>query len=138
MSGAIEHSGTVVAVEEGRVDVELAVGDACEACSAKILCGMGVSDRKVVHVFTSMAGYYAVGEQVEVSVERYMGVKAVVYAYIVPFVLMLAVLLILFGAGANDLVAGLSCLGAVGIYYLVFYFFRHRFEKEITFKINKI
>lgn len=138
MSGAIEHSGTVIAVEDGRVDVELSVGDACGACSAKILCGMGEREGKVVNVFTSMARYYAVGEQVEVSVERYMGVKAVVYAYIVPFVLMLAVLLILFGIGADDLTAGLSCLGAVGIYYLVFYFFRHRFEKEITFKIRKI
>ncbi|MBE6209602.1 MAG: Fis family transcriptional regulator [Rikenellaceae bacterium] len=134
----IEHKAVVVAVEGSVVEVEMTVEEACAGCRAKEICGVGTGERRVVAVHDSMAQYYEVGEQVSISIEEIMGVKAVIYTYIIPFFIMITLLLGLKAAEASDLVAGGSALLAAGLYYVVLWFFRSRLEKEIVFKIKKL
>ncbi|MBR2333572.1 MAG: SoxR reducing system RseC family protein [Rikenellaceae bacterium] len=138
MKKYIEHKAVVVAVEGSVVEVEMTVEEACAGCRAKEICGVGTSERRVVAVHDSMAQYYEVGEQVSISIEEIMGVKAVIYTYIIPFFIMITLLLGLKAAEASDLVAGGSALLAAGLYYVVLWFFRSRLEKEIVFKIKKL
>lgn len=134
----IEHIGKVLFVEGDRIDVEMTVESACSTCKAAKACGMGESKDKVVSLLTATASHYEAGDEVMVSIEKRMGIKAATYAYIFPFFVMLIVLFALFEAGFAETVAGLSALGAVAIYYIGLYFFRHRIEKEIIFKLRKI
>ncbi len=134
----IEHKAVVVAVEGSVVEVEMTVEEACAGCRVKEICGVGPGERRVVAVHDSMAQYYEVGEQVSISIEEIMGVKAVIYTYIIPFFIMITLLLGLKAAEASDLVAGGSALLAAGLYYVVLWFFRSRLEKEIVFKIKKL
>ena len=66
-----------------------------------------------------------------------MGIKAVYYAYIFPFLFVMAVLLILLQSGCGELTSGLAALGALGLYYVILYLLRDRIAKEITFKVSK-
>ena len=134
----IEHKAVVVAVEGSVVEVEMTVEEACAGCRAKEICGVGTGERRIVAVHDSMAQYYEVGEQVSISIEDIMGVKAVIYTYIIPFFIMITLLLGLKAMEASDLTAGGSALLAAGIYYVVLWFFRSRLEKEIVFKIKKL
>lgn len=134
----LEHRATVEYVEGDRIDVRLHVEGACATCRAAKACGMGDSEDKVISLLTASAGQYAVGEEIIVSIERRMGIKAATYAYIIPFFIMIAVLFVLFGVGATETVAGLSSLGALVLYYVVLRCFRNRIEKEIVFKLRKI
>jgi sigma-E factor negative regulatory protein RseC len=134
----IEHKAVVVAVEGSVVEVEMTVEEACAGCRAKEICGVGTGERRIVAVHDSMAQYYEVGEQVSISIEDIMGVKAVIYTYIIPFFIMITLLLGLKAMEASDLIAGGSALLAAGIYYVVLWFFRSRLEKEIVFKIKKL
>lgn len=134
----IEHPGRVLAIDGDRIDVQMTVDSACAACKAAAACGMGESRDKVVSLLTASASLYKEGEEVMVSIERRMGVKAATYAYIFPFFIMVAVLLIMFQIGFAETAAGLSALGSIGVYYIVLYFFRNRIEKEIIFKLRKI
>ena len=138
MEKPIEHRGRVVLVEGDRIDVEMTVEGACATCRAAKACGMGESEDKVVSLLTASAGMYRVGDEVMVSIERRLGNKAATYAYIFPFFIMVAVLLVMFEAGFSETVTGLSSLGAIAVYYVVLAFFRHRIEKEIVFKLRKI
>ena len=123
MEKPIEHKGRVVLVEGDRIDVEMTVEGACATCKAAKACGMGESRDKVVSLLTASAGLYEVGDEVMVSIERKMGIKAATYAYIFPFFIMVAVL---------------SSLGAIAVYYAVLACFRHRIERDIIFKLRKI
>lgn len=134
----IEHKGKVLFVEGDRIDVEMTVESACATCRAAKACGMGESKDKVVSLLTATASHYKAGDAVMVSIEKKMGIKAATYAYIFPFFVMLVVLFALFELGYPETVAGLSALGAVVFYYVGLYFFRHRIEKEIIFKLRKI
>lgn len=98
MEKPIEHKGRVVLVEGDRIDVEMTVEGACATCKAAKACGMGESRDKVVSLLTASAGLYEVGDEVMVSIERKMGIKAATYAYIFPFFIMVAVLLVMFEA----------------------------------------
>ena len=134
MEKPIEHKGRVVLVEGDRIDVEMTVEGACATCKAAKACGMGESRDKVVSLLTASAGLY----EVMVSIERKMGIKAATYAYIFPFFIMVAVLLVMFEAGFSETAAGLSSLGAIAVYYAVLACFRHRIERDIIFKLRKI
>lgn len=138
MEKPIEHKGRVLYIEGDRIDVEMTVEGACAACKAAKACGMGESRDKVVSLLTAAASHYEAGEEVMVSIERKMGIKAATYAYIFPFFIMVFVLLTMFQLGFAETVAGLSALGSIGVYYIVLYFLRNRIEKEIIFKLRKI
>lgn len=134
----IEHEGVIFDKFGNRIDISLLPVAGCGDCKAKALCGMDGQDEKVVSVMVTDPSKFEVGEKVMVSVTRGMGIKAVVLAYIVPFFLLLGLLLFLLKVGAGEIVAGLSSLGAVAVYYVLLRIFRGRIDKEIAFKISKI
>ena len=111
---------------------------ACAACRAKTLCGMSESQDKLISVVTAAAPHYQIGEEVEVSVQQQMGIKAVMIAYVFPFLLVMAVLLGLLESGVGELTAGLTALGLLAVYYLGLVLFRHRIAKDIVFEIHKL
>lgn len=99
---------------------------------------MSETEEKVVTIFTSDAPAYREGEQVMVSVTRNMGLRAVFLAYVVPFLVLLASLLILLEAGLSEAAAGLISLGILALYYIVLWLMRRRIEREINFNIRKL
>ena len=93
---------------------------------------------------------YKVGDTVEVMVQQKMGWKAVVLAYLLPFFVMLAVMLIgngllamgdgqlAMGDGAKrEAVLGTVALCAMALYYLVLGMFKDKLQKEFSFTARK-
>lgn len=139
MAKLLEHKGVVAAIDEKLVEVEFTVQDACASCAAKGLCGVDGANKRFVTVYEPMARYYSVGEEVMVGVSESMGIRAAVFAYIIPFFVLLgSLLLTLQVAKFTETTAGLTSLGVLGIYYAALWFFRKKIEKEIVFKIRKI
>ncbi len=136
----LEHKGVVSEVGEKMVEVEFVTESACAGCKAKGLCGVDESgeNKRFVTVWEPNAAYYAVGEEVMIGVSEVMGMKAAVYAYIIPFFILLGGLMLTTSLGWGEVAAGLSSLGVMCLYYVVLWFFRRRIEKEIVFKIRKI
>jgi sigma-E factor negative regulatory protein RseC len=138
MAQLLEHKGVVTAVSDGLVEVEFAVQSACSECKAHALCGVASGEKRFVTISDPMASYYAVGEEVMISVSEGMGMKAATWAYIVPFFVLLGSLLLTLHFGLSETVAGLISLGLVAVYYVCLWFFRKRIERDIVFKIRKI
>ena len=132
----MEHDACIVAVypDEKRVEAEMMVSSACGECKAKAVCG-GEKESRIVSAYTSHPELYQVGDQVTISIEQIMGYKAITLSYIVPLVVMLAVLALTHSRW-GDLVAGLSALGACALYYVVLAFFRKRLERVIVFSVK--
>lgn len=120
------------------VEVEFVTESACASCKAKGLCGVDEGNKRFVTVYEPLAQYYSVGEQVMIGVSEVMGMKAAIYAYIIPFFILLGTLLVTLHIGWSETMAGLTSLGLMALYYIVLYLFRRRIEKEIVFKIRKI
>lgn len=137
MAQTVEHIATVIRANDGIVEAELTVQSACAACHARNACGLGEAKRKRVEIATPDAAAYVPGESVVVSVESNMGMTAVLWAYVMPFVVLLCTLIVSAAAGAGDGLAALLSLAATALYYAGLYLCRGRLERKIHFKIHK-
>jgi sigma-E factor negative regulatory protein RseC len=81
---------------------------------------------------------YKLGDTVEVMVQQKMGWKAVVLAYLLPFFVMLAVMLIGNAIWAvREEILGTVALCAMALYYLVLGMFKDKLQKEFSFTARK-
>ena len=137
MGRRIEHRGVVESVSEGMVCVRTERKTACAECHAKGLCGEQGGER-LIKVTTHEASAFEVGEQVIVALENTtMAFSAILWAYLFPLCILLAVLFSAHALHLSDGVAALSSLGATALYYVVLYIMRRYFERKIKFTIIK-
>lgn len=136
-SSEISHKGRVVSVTPEVTTVKIVSESACGACHAKGLCSLGDSKVKMVEVPTSGWSDIRPGDEVEVVLKASMGHKAVLLAYMIPLVLLVAVLLAAVSAGVGELYAGLAAIAAVAVYYFGLWLMRGRLRNEYIFNIKK-
>ena len=137
MGHTIHHKGVVERTEQGRVFVRVEKESACAGCHAKGLCGESGSER-IIEVRTPYAEEYATGDRVVVALERgSMGAMSVVWAYVLPLVVLLVVLFGAHGLGFSDGVSALASIVSVALYYVVLRVARGYFDRKIKFTIIK-
>ena len=137
MGRRIEHRGVVESVATGVVMVRTERKTACAECHAKGLCGEQGGER-VIKVDTAEASTFEPGDKVIVALENTtMAFSAILWAYLFPLCILLAVLFSAHALGFSDGVAALASLGATAIYYVVLYIMRRYFDRKIKFTIIK-
>ena len=137
----IKHDGIVIALEDnGMVRVRILQTSACASCKAKAMCASAESKEK--EILALFVGEEAkrregerqdikLGDEVVVMVQQKMGWKAILLAYMLPFVVMMAVVAIGNGLlGMREEVIGTLALCAMGVYYIVLGFFKDKIQKE--------
>ncbi|NLZ19721.1 MAG: SoxR reducing system RseC family protein [Bacteroidales bacterium] len=132
----IAHRGRIVSITPEVTTVEIVSEPACSACHAKGLCSLGDATVKQVELPTRGWDNYAVGDEVQVILRASMGHKAVWLAYVVPLLVMVAVLLGTLAAGGSELLAGSLAIGAIALYYVLIWLLRGRLRNEYIFNIK--
>lgn len=132
----ISHSGRIVEITPEFTTVEIVSESACGLCHAKGLCGVSESTSKAVQIPTRGWDSYKVGDEVQVVFKATMGHKAVWLAYVIPLLILLAVLLTLLFCGAGELLSALAGFGAVAAYYIVLAMCRDKLQNEYIFNIK--
>ena len=136
MAGDVSHKGRVLSITPEVTTVAIEQHSACSECHAAGLCTLSDVVEKAVEVPTRPFAAYNVGDEVEVVLKASMGFKAVWLAYFIPLIVLLAVILLLAWMGVGEVVAGLSGIGAVAVYYLLLWLFRGKLKNEYTFTIK--
>jgi sigma-E factor negative regulatory protein RseC len=136
MKEQVSHKGRIVRMTPQTTTVAIEQHAACSSCHAAGLCGMADVAEKAVEVPTDPYASYGVGDEVEVVLKASMGMKAVWLAYMIPLVVLLAVILGLVALGVAEVPAGLSGIGAVAVYYLLLWLLRDKFRNEYVFTIK--
>ena len=144
----IKHDGIVIAVNgDGTVLVRIVQTSACAACKAKAMCASAESKEK--EILALFVGEEAkrregerqdikLGDEVVVMVQQKMGWKAILLAYMLPFIVMMTVVAIGNGLlGIREEVIGTAALCAMGVYYIVLGFFKDNIQKDFSFTARK-
>ena len=129
---AFVHTGVVSEMKGSSIIVALDANVHCESCSAKGACGVTDSVNKTVEVINP-EGSFRLNQPVEVVLKKDLGQKAVFWAYIFPFLLMLATL-VTSSLFMEEWMAGLLSLLVLIPYYGLVYAFKSYFKK--TFRIS--
>ena len=131
----LEHVGIVNKITGDGCEVSVVVGDACQGCHAKSVCGTSGEHQRSIFVRHAPLHLRA-GDRVVVTMQSSLGVRAVVFAYIIPFITLTSTLFINLALGLSEAMAALSALLAMAIYFLILYLFRNKLERTIEFKIK--
>ena len=135
--GQIEHRGVVERVMSHGIRVTIMQEAACAACAAASLCRSSESKEKSMDIVCQDATSYQVGQQVTVIGRLGLGLRATLWAYVVPLILMMTVLLAVSCLTGSESLGALSCLLALAPYYGVLYFLRDRLQRTFQFQVKK-
>jgi sigma-E factor negative regulatory protein RseC len=136
LSNSIEHLGVIKEITPGSIKISLLNVSSCSTCHTKGTCSVSDVDNKVIDVINS-GGKFNKGDTVKVAFEKSLGPLALVIGYLVPFILLMLVLIISLSVTNDEVVAGLTSLISIGVYYLFLTLFRKKLKSTFTFRILK-
>ncbi len=136
-SNEINHTGTIIKIDDRKVEVMILAQSACSACHSKSLCSLSEMKEKVIQVTVSKEDFEP-GELVNVIMSASLGILAVFYAYLFPLIILIGTLVGLTLAGVSELMIGLTIVVLLIAYFFILYSFRNRLAKKFSFKIEKI
>ena len=135
MAQDIRHQGVVDSIDGQDIIVRITQLSACGGCQARNICRAAESKDKLVEVRCADAGSFDVGQTVTVAGAESLGLKAVTFAFGLPLLLLLAVLVTAVAVVGREKVAAIAALGILVPYYVVLFLLRDRIKKDFQFRI---
>jgi len=129
------HDGTVISRKDNHVQVKITARSACAGCHAKSVCSAPDMQEKIIDAVTGEP--LRPGDTVTIKMYEKLGRLALVYGFILPFIVMVGVLFTLHLSGSSETKAALIAIGSLAPYYLLLYLFRKKVEKEFVFFAEK-
>lgn len=130
------HAGKISKIGRNSIIVSLKDNVHCESCRAKGTCGVADSGSKEIEIQRSETSFQ-LHENVNVVLKKELGLKAVFWAYVFPFMLMLLTLLITSGF-LKEWIAGLLSLSILLPYYAILYVLKDVLKESFKISILKI
>ena len=135
-SNTVSHEGIVTKITDDELEIKILAQSACAACHAKSACGMGEQAEKILTVPRPNGQDFALNQKVNVKMAIGQGNKAAVLAYLIPIILLLAVLFVCLGLGLNEGLSALISIIALVPYYIVLYLRRDKLKRQFDYTIE--
>lgn len=138
MKDLIQHKGTIHSIDGDKVRVLIVQAAACSGCKAKDLCISSESKEKIIDVIDPLASRFVVGEEVVVCSALTAGKLAVKLAFGIPLIIIVAwsmISVLLFHM--HELMSIGLLIVILAIYFFILHKIQHRFDKVLTFWIEK-
>ena len=132
----ISHEGLVTKITDDELEIKILAQSACAACHAKSACGMGEQAEKILTVPRPKDQDFALNQKVNVKMAIGQGNKAAVLAYLIPIILLLAVLFVCLGIGLGEGLAALISIVALIPYYIVLYMKRNKLKRQFDYIVE--
>ena len=132
----ISHEGIVTKISDDELEIKILAQSACAACHAKSACGMGEQAEKFLTVPKPKGKDFAINQRVNVRMAVGQGNKAAVLAYLIPIILLVAVLFVCLGLGLSEGLSALISIDALIPYYIVLYLRRDKLKQQFEYTIE--
>ena len=137
-STGICHQGTVKEIKDHVLFVEIERSAACASCHAKGACLASQRKNEIIPILTNEPNEFQVGELVQVNLKKSMGAKAVIIAYLCPFLVLILGLFGTYYFTKNELLSIGIAFAATAIYFLFIKKIDDKLKKHFTFFVSKI
>ena len=138
MADIIKHRGIVENINGSHIQVRIVQTSACSACSIKGHCNASESKDKLIDIFNNDSSSYQKGQEVMVYGTSSMGMKAVLLAFGLPFIILFVSLYITMKLTNDELYSALGGLSALIPYYFIIYICRGKISRKFLFTIEPI
>ena len=111
--------GIVRAIHGDQIEVEITISSACSECHAKSICIPSDHKRETVLAQSLYSEHFESGEKVQLVLKGSAGNKAVVLAYLLPFVVLMITLFGTYAITKSELAGVIVSVFFVVIYYII-------------------
>ena len=119
--------------------VRIVQTSACSSCSIKGHCSAAESKEKLIDVYNKEGLDCQIGSQVMISGAASFGMKAVMWAFVFPFAVLLVSLFVsMWITGGDEAVSSLIALCMLIPYYLILFVCREKFRRTFVFVLESI
>ena len=132
----VEHDAFVRKIEKDKIIVDILSKSACLSCQLRGICSVSDIEEKEVEVKINNTDKYEKGDKVTVYISQNQGLMAVFWGYFLPFLIMVATLIIGIKVSHNEGLAGLASIIILLPYYFILYLFREKISKKYNFKLK--
>ena len=132
----ISHEGVITKITDDSLEIKITAMSACAACHAKSACTMSDQAEKILTVPRPENQEFHLFQKVNVIMTVGQGNKAAVLAYLIPIVLLLAVLFVCLGLGLSEGLSALISIAALIPYYTVLYIRRDKIKRQFEYRIE--
>ncbi len=132
----ISHEGIVTKITDDELEIKILAQSACAACHAKSACGMGEQAEKTLTVPRPKDKEFVLNQKVNVRMAIGQGNKAAVLAYLLPIILLLAVLFVCIGLGLGEGLSAIISFISLVPYYIVLYLRRDKLKRQFEYTIE--
>ena len=135
MADTIRHQGIVENINGTHLQVRIVQTSACASCSIKGHCSSADTKEKLIDVIDESSSYQP-GDRVWVTGELSMGVMAVLFAFIFPFLILIISLFVFMSIWNDELRSALCSLALLIPYYYILWLNKSRLGKKFSFSIK--
>jgi sigma-E factor negative regulatory protein RseC len=132
MTNTIEHQGVIISIDGNIAHVKIEQTSACASCHVKSVCGASEKSEKIIDA-NIIDDTLTIGDQVTIIGQKSLGLQAILLAYVLPFVIIVAVLFIANVFTTNELIIGTCALASLIPYLVILRLMRNRIQAKFQF-----
>lgn len=130
--------GIVRAIHGDQIEVEITISSACSECHAKSICIPSDHKRETVLAQSLYSEHFESGEKVQLVLKGSAGNKAVVLAYLLPFVVLMITLFGTYAITKSELAGVIVSVFFVVIYYIILKTQNKKIEQNFQFFVKRM
>lgn len=140
MTNNIKHLGIVENIDGFHLKVRIVQTSACSSCSIKGHCSASETKEKLIDVYNHNPSLNPqVGQRVMITGSTSMGMKAVGWAFIMPFLILLVSLFVSMTLTQHDeVLSALVALLMLVPYYIILFLCRGHFSRTFVFTLESV
>lgn len=136
MENKISHEGIITKIDEGNIEIKILSKSACASCNIKGACNMSEMQEKIITIPAPKDKNLSIGQEVKISMGLGQANRAVIFAYVIPLIILVAMIFILSTLKIEEGLNALISIGTLIPYYLILFLFRNRLKRKFEYEIH--
>ena len=136
MENRISHEGIVTKIDNENIEVKILSQSACAACNIKGACNMSEMKEKIIIIPAPKDKNLSIGQEVKISMGLGQANRAVIFAYVIPVVILISMIFILNSLKIEEGINALISIGSLIPYYLILFLFKDKIKRKFEYEIH--
>ena len=136
MEQRISHEGIIIDIDDNNVQIKILSKSACASCNIKEACNMSEMKEKIIDIPRPKDKNLSIGQEVKISMGLGQANSAVIFAYVIPVIILVGMIFILNALKFDEGINALISIGSLVPYYLILFLFRNKIKRKFEYEIH--
>ena len=136
MENRISHEGIVTKIDGENIEIKILSKSSCVSCNIKGACNMSEMQEKIISIPAPKDKNLSIGQEVKISMGLGQANRAVIFAYVIPVIILISMIFILNALKIDEGINALISIGSLIPYYLFLYLFKDKIKRKFEYEIQ--